>query len=88
MKKKIAAIGAYTAVSDIGYLAEESQTALAAGLTVNEMKEVFLQFCAYCGFPRGLRAINIFMAVLEEAGGKTDMGRTRAGYRSIRQKHS
>lgn len=86
-EKRIAAIGAYTAVSDVGYLVKECRAALATGLTVNEMKEIFLQLCAYCGFPRGLQAINIFMAVLEEAGGKVEMGRTPSPISDSRSKY-
>jgi hypothetical protein len=33
---------------------------------VNEIKEVLIQMYAYCGFPRSLNGINIFMSVLEE----------------------
>jgi 4-carboxymuconolactone decarboxylase len=39
---------------------------LAAGLMVNEIKEILVHLYAYTGFPRSLNGINTFMAVLNE----------------------
>jgi hypothetical protein len=33
---------------------------------VNEIKETLVQIYAYAGFPRSLKAINAFMAVMDE----------------------
>ncbi|SNC65223.1 Carboxymuconolactone decarboxylase family protein [Hymenobacter gelipurpurascens] len=65
-QEKLASIASYTAVSDVANLAQELTAGLEAGLTINEIKEVFTQLCAYCGFPRGLRGIDTFMDVLLE----------------------
>ena len=35
-------------------------------MTVNEVKEVLVHAYAYCGFPRSLRALQTFIAVLDE----------------------
>ena len=48
----------------------ELKGALAAGLTVNEMKEVLVQLYAYCGFPRSLNALGTFLALLREREAK------------------
>lgn len=49
---------------------EKLKPALAAGLdnglTVNEIREILLHAYAYCGFPRSLRALQTFIAVLDE----------------------
>ena len=49
---------------------ENLKPALAAGLdnelTVNEIREVLMHAYAYCGFPRSLRALQTFIAVLDE----------------------
>jgi alkylhydroperoxidase/carboxymuconolactone decarboxylase family protein YurZ len=65
-QQQIALIASYTAVSDVGKLATELNAGLEAGLTINEIKEVFIQLCMYCGFPRGIRGVDIFMNVLAE----------------------
>lgn len=64
-QEKLASIASYTAVSAVANLTTELNAGLEAGLTINELKEVFTQLCAYCGFPRGLRGIDTFMDVLE-----------------------
>lgn len=49
---------------------ENLKPALVAGLdnelTVNEIREVLIHAYAYCGFPRSLRALQTFIAVLDE----------------------
>ena len=49
---------------------ENLKPALAAGLdngmTTNEIREVLIHAYAYCGFPRSLRALQTFIAVLDE----------------------
>ena len=43
---------------------------IEAGLTVNEIKEVLVHLYAYCGFPRSIRGLQTFMAVLDERKAK------------------
>lgn len=50
----IAHIASYTAISNTENLKKAIHSGLDNGLTVNELKEIFLQLIAYCGFPRGL----------------------------------
>lgn len=69
-QKGIVGIASYTAVSDAVHLKEKLNEGLNAGLTINEIKEVFIQLCLYCGYPRGLRAIDLFMEVLDERKAK------------------
>jgi alkylhydroperoxidase/carboxymuconolactone decarboxylase family protein YurZ len=52
------------------HLKTQLNTGLDAGLTLNEIKEVLVQMYAYCGFPRSLNGINIFMGVVEERKAK------------------
>ncbi|WP_432711832.1 carboxymuconolactone decarboxylase family protein [Pedobacter sp.] len=59
-------ISALTATGDLVTLKTQLNTALDAGLTINEIKEILTQLYAYCGFPRSLNAINTFKDVLEE----------------------
>ena len=69
-QKSIVAIASFTAVGDIVKLKTELNSALEAGLTINEIKEVLVQMYAYCGFPRSLNGINAFMEVVEERKAK------------------
>jgi alkylhydroperoxidase/carboxymuconolactone decarboxylase family protein YurZ len=73
-QQSIVSIAALTAVGDLTHLKTQLNTGLDAGLTINEIKEVLVQLCAYCGFPRSLNGINTFMSVVEErkAKGITD----------------
>lgn len=78
-QKKIASIASYTAVSNIANLTKELEAGLDAGLSINEVKEIFIQLCLYCGYPRGLRAIDSFMEVLDKRKGQgmnDEMGKT------------
>ncbi|WP_448672902.1 carboxymuconolactone decarboxylase family protein [Polluticoccus soli] len=67
-------IAALTATGNLETLKVQLNTALDAGLTINEIKEALTQLYAYCGFPRSLNAVNTFKTVLEEriAKGITD----------------
>lgn len=73
-EKSIVAISALTATGDLEKLKIQLNTGLDAGLTVNEIKEAVVQLYAYCGFPRSLNAISMFMQVMEDrkAKGITD----------------
>lgn len=59
-------IAAFTASGDLDKLKIALQEGLAAGLTVNEIKEILVHLYAYAGFPRSLNGINTFMALLNE----------------------
>jgi alkylhydroperoxidase/carboxymuconolactone decarboxylase family protein YurZ len=63
-------IAAFTAKGDLDRLKTALQEGLAAGLTVNEIKEILVHLYAYAGFPRSLNAIHTFMAVIEERRAK------------------
>lgn len=69
-EKSIVVISALTATGDLANLKIQLNTGLDAGLTINEIKELLVQLYAYCGFPRSLNAINIFMQVVEERKAK------------------
>lgn len=65
-QQAIVAIGAYTGRGDLEYLDEALVEGLDAGMTVNEIKEILVQAYAYAGFPRSLRALQTFMALLDK----------------------
>lgn len=65
-QQAIVAISALTAQGALELLKVALNQGLAAGLSINEIKEVLIQMYAYAGFPRSLNAINTFQTVLEE----------------------
>lgn len=65
-QEAIVPIAAFTASGDLEKLKKALNEGLDAGLTVNEIKEILVQLCAYAGFPRSLNAIGAFMEVIEE----------------------
>jgi alkylhydroperoxidase/carboxymuconolactone decarboxylase family protein YurZ len=65
-QQSIIPIAAFTAMGDLDKLRTALQEGLAAGLTVNEIKEILVHLYAYTGFPRSLNGIHTFMAVLNE----------------------
>jgi len=69
-QQQLVIISALTATGDLANLKIQLHTALDAGLSINEVKEVLVQLYAYCGFPRSLNAISTFMNVLEERKAK------------------
>jgi len=76
-QRGIIPVAAFTANGDLDRLKTALQEGLAAGLTVNEIKEILVHLYAYAGFPRSLNGINTFMAVMDERGAKgieDDMG--------------
>jgi len=77
-QEKIVTIAAFTANGNLQKLKTALGDGLAAGLTINEIKEILVQMYAYTGFPRSLNGINTFMGVLEERqqkGIKDESGR-------------
>lgn len=69
-QEKIITISALTAKGDLVKLKPELVSGLEAGLTVNEIKEVLVHLYAYCGFPRSIRGLQTFMAILDERKAK------------------
>ena len=65
-QQSIVTISALTATGNTGTLLKALHKGLDDGLTVNEIKEELVQLYAYCGFPRSLNGLNVFMAVLDE----------------------
>lgn len=64
--KSIISISSFTAQGKLSELKKSLNTGLDVGLTVNEIKEILIQTCAYCGFPRSIRGLQTFMEVIEE----------------------
>jgi 4-carboxymuconolactone decarboxylase len=73
-QQAIIKIAAVTAKGDLEKLKPELNSGLDSGLTINQIKEVLVHLYAYCGFPRSIRGLQTFMAVLEDrkAKGITD----------------
>lgn len=65
-QQAIVAIGSYVGRGDLQHLDEALIEGLDAGMTVNEIKEILVQAYAYAGFPRSLRALQTFMALLDK----------------------
>lgn len=67
-------IAALTASGDTHKLADALNNGLDNGLTINEIKEIFIHSYAYAGFPRALNGIMTFMDVVSkrEANGVKD----------------
>ncbi len=66
----IVAIASYAAKGDLVHLKTALGEGLDTGLTVNEIKEILVHSYAYCGFPRSLRGLQTFIAVLDERKAK------------------
>lgn len=62
----IVKITSCTGRGDLENLKPTLAAGLDKGLTVNEIREVLIHAYAYCGFPRSLRALQTFIAVLDE----------------------
>src|SRR5690554_7275769 len=69
-QQSIIGIAALTSKGDLKKLETELNTGLDAGLTVNQIKETLMHVYAYAGFPRSLRGLQTFMAVLDERKAK------------------
>jgi len=64
-QQSIISIAAFTANGDLDKLKIALEEGLAAGLTVNEIKEILVHLYAYTGFPRSLNGIHTFMALMD-----------------------
>lgn len=65
-QRAIVGIGSVAGKGDLTQLITELNAGLDAGLTINQIKEALMHVYAYAGFPRSLRGLQTFMAVLEE----------------------
>ena len=65
-QRYIAEIASCTGKGDLENLKPALAAGLDNGLTVNKVREVLIHAYAYCGFPRSLRALQTFIAVLDE----------------------
>lgn len=65
-RQRIAEIASATGRGDLVTLKPALAAGLDDGLTVYEIREVLVHAYAYCGFPRSLRALQTFIAVLDE----------------------
>ena len=69
-QQSLVKISALTATGNLELLKVELNKGLDSGLAINEIKEALVQLYAYCGFPRSLNAINVFMTVAKERAEK------------------
>lgn len=89
-EKGLIRISAHTATGDIDQLKKQMNEGLDAGLTINEVNEALIQLYTYCGLPKSLRAIRVFMEVQQErrANGMEDMeGKTAALANNVSDKY-
>ncbi|MEJ5145332.1 carboxymuconolactone decarboxylase family protein [Sphingobacterium sp. MYb388] len=76
--KQVITISAYTTIGRLDKLTAALHKALDFGVTVNEIKEVFIHLYSYAGSPRSVRGINTLIAVLndrKERGIADDLGK-------------
>ena len=64
-ENSLARISSYTAQGKIEELKLALNEGLDSGLTLNEINEALVQLYAYCGFPRSLNGIGVFMEVVD-----------------------
>lgn len=69
-QQAIVRISALTGRGDLSKLKTELNTGLDAGLTISQIKETLIHVYAYAGFPRSIRGLQTFMAVLDERKAK------------------
>lgn len=65
-QQNIVAIASLTGKGELNKLKVALGEGLDNSMTVNEIKEVLVHTYAYCGFPRALRGLQTFIAVLDE----------------------
>lgn len=69
-QKAIIPIAAHTASGNLLALDKALENGLEAGLTINEIKEIFIHSYAYLGFPRALNGINTFNRLIDNRKNK------------------
>ena len=70
--RSILNIGMLTALNRPNELRLHLRAALNNGVTREEIKEILLQACVYCGIPAGLDAFKVAMEVFKEADQKAN----------------
>ncbi|MDN4500996.1 carboxymuconolactone decarboxylase family protein [Alteromonadaceae bacterium BrNp21-10] len=65
-QQAIIPIAALTASGNISELKSALNAGLDNGLSINEVKEIFIHSYAYAGFPRALNGINAYIQVMDE----------------------
>lgn len=65
-QQRIVEIASCTGRGDLEKLKPVLAAGLDSGLTVSEIREVLIHAYAYCGFPRSLRALQTFIAMLDD----------------------
>ena len=73
--RTLVSVAAETARGDLVALERSYAAALAAGWTVQELKEVGTQAYAYCGFPKSLNSLGTLMKVAPEKSGGANPSR-------------
>ncbi|QNL51838.1 carboxymuconolactone decarboxylase family protein [Olivibacter sp. SDN3] len=89
-QQAIVRISALTGKGDLAKLEAELNAGLEAGLTINQIKEAIMHVYAYAGFPRSLRGLQTFMAVLDERkanGIEDEMGAEASPIQDERSKY-
>ncbi len=73
-EQDIVKISSLAATGNLIGLNNALNKALDDKMTIYEVKEVLVQLCAYCGFPRSINALTVFMNVTDErsSNGKYD----------------
>jgi 4-carboxymuconolactone decarboxylase len=69
-QRAIVRISALTGKGELQKLKMALNAGLHAGLTVNQIKEIIVHVYAYAGFPRSIRGLQTFIAVLDERKAK------------------
>jgi quercetin dioxygenase-like cupin family protein/alkylhydroperoxidase/carboxymuconolactone decarboxylase family protein YurZ len=69
-QQSIVGIAANTAAGNLELLKHELNSALDAGMSINEVKEILVHLYAYAGFPRSLRGLWTLTAVVAERQAK------------------
>lgn len=69
--RSILNLGMLTALNRPNELRLHMRAALTNGVTRDEIKEILLQACVYCGIPAGLDAFKVAMEVFKEADQKS-----------------
>jgi alkylhydroperoxidase/carboxymuconolactone decarboxylase family protein YurZ len=65
-EQSLVRISSFTAQGKMEELTKVLNEGLDAGLTINEINEALVQLYAYCGFPRSLNGIGVFMGIVNE----------------------
>lgn len=88
--EQMVTISAFTTTGQLDKLSIALHSALDAGLTINEIKEIFIHLYSYAGSPRSVRGVNTFIAVLkdrDEKGIKDELGKESTSVSDTSEKY-